>query len=1210
MATQSGANCLNWASRLYRFARVIKLPVNCVHPTATMKRHLLFAIALFAASIASNRVWAQCGTTPITGDLIISSDQQLSGTYNITGLFQIDAGVTVSVTPYTANGCGELVINANAINVVGNIDADGAGFPGGAGGAGATAGNNVGALTGCIDKDNCLVIDVNGGAGGAAGGGAGGGASGVAGTQGRGPKQQCQNFGDTYGFVAGAGGGGSGAGGAYGAASGTGGAGGNAAAYNSGNFSGMSIASCTTPQTGNGGAGGTASTLYGTPTGGDIDLGSGGGGASGGGRSATVGVAGAAGGNGGGKVVLNSATTVVISGNVSASGTGGGSGGNGGNGGTTSDCCSDTCNDCGERTFASGAGGGGGAGGGSGGGIYVFSPALATINGTLRVEGGDGGAGGFGGAGHQGCTYSNFFCGSNSGNSNAGSDGSQGGGGSGGRIKVFKNPCLANVITPTNLIDGGAGNGGAASPGTFNNLDITTIVPPAIAGSSTAVSCFGVADGTASVSVSGGTGPYTYTWSPNVSTGTSASALAGGQYTVTVIDQNGCQDQVTLTVAEPPQLDVTVFGVIDASCFGASTGEASALANGGSAPINYQWNDPGLQVGPTATNLPAGTWQVLVTDANGCQGTGSVAISQPAAFNASVTIDQSVACNGQSNGQATVVVANPNPLITYLWQPSNQITATATGLTAGSYTVTLTISATCDTTIAVVITEPGVLSPLAVQNQAVTCSGGNDGVAIVSQTGGTPPFTYLWNDPNLQTTALATGLVSGTYVVTVVDANQCNAQSSVSITEPLPIAVSATTTAALCNGLPSGTATATATGGNGSYSFQWNDPLNQTGQTANGLLAGTYNVVVTDAQGCTGVLNGVVVTEPSPILVGGTVTNVSCFGASTGSVSATATGGTGLFNFQWNDPSNQSGQVAQGLAAGQYVVTVTDGNGCVTQSQPFNVTQPNELDLQIIVVSNETCVGSADGSASALVSGGTAPYAYTWVPSGQTGSTAIGLAAGSQSLAITDANGCSSSQGFVIAPPTNPMEASFAFTPETGEQPLAITFTNTTSGGTEYHWFFGDGNQQFTYTLDPFQYQYSDSGMFSITMVAFDAATGCYDTAYSANNIYIVPTSFLEVPNVITPNGDGINDMFPIDPLESGFFPFRIRNIKTFEGYIFNRWGQKVYEWAMPLGGWDGRTLSGNELPQGTYFYMIRAVGIDGDNETEYTLNGPVTLLR
>ena len=164
-------------------------------------RKIYSLLLLLLSSGISIDTLAQCSTTPITGDLIITSNTTLTGTYNVSGVFRVDAGVTVTVSPYSSGGCGELVVNATAVEVFGDIIADGAGFLGGTGGTGGTSGNNVGALTGCVDKDNCIVIDVNGGAAGGAGNGPGAGIAGNGGSLGMGPKQECQNFGDEYGFV-------------------------------------------------------------------------------------------------------------------------------------------------------------------------------------------------------------------------------------------------------------------------------------------------------------------------------------------------------------------------------------------------------------------------------------------------------------------------------------------------------------------------------------------------------------------------------------------------------------------------------------------------------------------------------------------------------------------------------------------------------------------------------------------------------------------------------------------------------------------------------------------------------------------------------------------------------------------------------------------------------------------------------------------------
>lgn len=1174
-----------------------------------MRKIYFLSLLLLSVTISSLDVLAQCGTTPVTGDLIISANTNLSGTYNVSGVFRVDAGVTVTVTPYSSGGCGELIVNATDIQVIGDIIADGAGFLGGTGGVGGTAGNNVGALTGCIDKDNCLVIDVNGGVAGGAGNGPGAGAAGNGGSLGMGPKQECQNLDDDYGFVPGAGGAGGAAGGSYGGVANAGGTGGNAAAYNSGNFSGMSLAGCASPVAGNGGTGGTVGATYGTANGTDLELGSGGAGAGGGGKSAANGGAGADGGAGGGLVELRATGNLTVSGNISVNGQVGGAGGNGGSGGTTSGCCDDTCNDCGEKTFSSGAGGGAGAGGGSGGGILLRATGVSNITGTLRSIGGNGGTGGSGGAGHSGCSYSNFFCGSNSGNSNAGAAGNLGGGASGGRIKIFQNPCQANVISASILINGGNGFGGAAADGTYHLGDIASIVAPTLSSTADSVSCFGLVDGSGTVTVAGGTAPFTYAWNdPSSQTTPTATGLAAGTYEVTVTDANLCAVTETVVVPQPDTLTAQIFGTIDADCFGFATGEASVMGLGGTAPYDYLWNDPSTQITQTATGLPDGTWVAQITDANGCVATDTATIGQPTPFAASVTIDENVSCNGEADGQATVTANGVG--LTYAWDdPLTQNTATASNLPGGTWHVVVSSSQTCDTTITVVITEPDPLTLIAVENQPASCNGGNDGIALVSQLGGTPGYTYLWDDPALQTTASATGLAAGIYNVVVTDANLCAETAQVEITEAAAMSIAVSVDSASCNGASDGEINAIVSGGTPGYTYEWN-PGAIAGNPLTGIAAGSYSLTVTDANNCTADLQNILVQEPLPIVL--TLVqeeDISCNGASDGLAEISQVGGTAPYTYLWDDPTAQSTALAGGLPPGTYSVEVTDANNCTAEWLNVEITEPDELIVTVTATTPVTCDYSDDGVAETAVVGGTTPYSYSW-DDGQTSSTAIGLAAGDFTVTVTDANGCTAQALATIDPPVNGLNADFTVSPETGQQPMDITVSNLSEGGTAYEWIFGDGNTITTFDTASFEFLYADSGTFTLTLIAYNDVTGCTDTMMLQNGIYVEPTSLINVPNVFTPNGDGINDMFPIDPVANNFFPFEIRNIYDFKGEIYNRWGEKVYQWTQPLAGWDGRSTSGLNLNAGTYYYVITAKGVDGDSVTDYELKGDVTMIK
>lgn len=422
---------------------------------------------LLLTILTKTSFFSQCLTTNISGDYTQTTDIILSGVINVTGTYTLPAGVTITVAPYTTDSCGSLTINAKKIVIEGTINADYAGYPGGAGGQGATSVTSItghtDALTNCQDKDNPGQITVEGGKGGQAGAGLGGGLAGSNGTVGSGCKQQCQSSGDDGGLVGGSGGGGGGAGGSYGGTGTAGGNGGNGAA--TATVNGFNFSSAYSPIAGNGGIGGAASSTYGTSNGPDIDLGSGGGGAGGGGRSYYVGEAGLRGGNGGGMVKLVASDTLIVTGTISANGEDGNKGGNGGNGDQSPDCCSDLCNDCGEKTFSAGAGGGAGSGGGSGGGILLQSGHIAQITGLLSVNGGNGGLNGSKGSGVT-CSYSATFCGNQDVTTDNGYDGILGGSGGGGRIKIFTTDCPSNVVNPTHQELGGVG----AESGTFAHI--------------------------------------------------------------------------------------------------------------------------------------------------------------------------------------------------------------------------------------------------------------------------------------------------------------------------------------------------------------------------------------------------------------------------------------------------------------------------------------------------------------------------------------------------------------------------------------------------------------------------------------------------------------------------------------------------------------------------------------------------------------------
>ncbi len=550
----------------------------------------------------------------------------------------------------------------------------------------------------------------------------------------------------------------------------------------------------------------------------------------------------------------------------------------------------------------------------------------------------------------------------------------------------------------------------AASCSITRTVTITQPAALVVTPSQTNVSCNGGSNGTATVGVTGGTGAYTYSWSPSGGTGATASGLAAGTYTVTITDANTCQATQSFTITEPDSFTITPLQT-NVSCNGGSNGTASVAVTGGTGAYTYSWSPSG-GTGATASGLAAGTYTVTITDANTCQATQSFTITQPALLNATASVQTNIACNGAATGSATVAVTGGTGAYTYSWAPSGGTGATATGLVAGTYTVTVTDNNGCTDTQNFTLTQPAALVATAAAQTNISCNGGANGTATVTVTGGTGAYTYSWA-PSGGTAATATGLTAGTYTVTVTDNNGCTDTQSFILTQPSAFSISTSQTNISCNGVANGTATVSVTGGTPGYTYSWS-PSGGTAATASGLAAGTYTVTITDANLCQAT-QSFTITQPAAFAITSSQTNVLCNGGSTGSATVAVTGGTGAYTYSWS-PSGGTGATASGLVAGTYTVTITDANTCLT-TRNFTITQPAAL-TATTAQTNIVCNGSATGSASVTVSGGTSSYTYLWSPSGGTGATASGLAAGNYSVLVTDANGCTLTRNFTLTQPS------------------------------------------------------------------------------------------------------------------------------------------------------------------------------------------------
>jgi gliding motility-associated-like protein len=608
---------------------------------------------------------------------------------------------------------------------------------------------------------------------------------------------------------------------------------------------------------------------------------------------------------------------------------------------------------------------------------------------------------------------------------------------------VSANPATTTTYTVT----------GTAATGCVNTASVVVTVTPAATLSITPVnvSCFGGTNGSATVSPAGGTTPYTYSWAPSGGIAATASGLTAGTYTVTVTTNNGCVSTLSTTITQPTGMTLTMASV-NATC-GSANGQASVSATGGTSPYTYAWTPSGGS-GSTATALTAGSYTVTVTDNNGCTSTNSVAVNNSLSPSASTTVIANVSCFGGTNGSASVSISGGSSPYTQSWSPSGGTGTTASGLAAGTYTVTVTDNVGCIVTANAIITQPPVLTASTVKTD-VSCFAGTNGTATVTAGGGTSPYTYSWS-PSGGTGATASSLAAGTYTVTVTDFRGCTTTATAIIAQPTIITGTTSTTPVSCFGGTNGSASVVAGGGTPGYSYSW-APAGGTGATASGLSSGTYTVTITDLNGCIRTAS-TTVTQPTLLSVSTTNVSSTC-GLANGSASATATGGTAGYSYTWS-PSGGSSSSASGLAAATYTVTVTDANGC-TATSSTTVNDLSGILASITAQANVTCFGLSNGTVTVTASGSTAPYTYSINGGGtfQVSGTFGSLAAGNYTIIAKDANGCTVSVPVTITEPSALTGAISAQTnvlcngANTGSVTVAgsggtITYTYSLNGGT------------------------------------------------------------------------------------------------------------------------------------------------------------------
>jgi hypothetical protein len=515
--------------------------------------------------------------------------------------------------------------------------------------------------------------------------------------------------------------------------------------------------------------------------------------------------------------------------------------------------------------------------------------------------------------------------------------------------------------------------------------------------SATGETAFNANDGTATANPSGGTAGYTYNWS-NGSTAQTITNLSPGTYTVSVTDTNGCITIQSVTVNAFGCSLMASASATNVSCFGYNDGLASVNLTGGTNPVTYTWSNGATT--QSVNNLAPGFYTVNVLDGNNCPAMLSLVISEPPQLLANASATDPTA-NGANDGTATASPTGGNPGYQYLWS-TGSTAQSITNLSPGSYTVSVTDAMGCSVVQTVTVNEYGCSLMASIASTNLTCYGTNNGSATVSISGESDPVTYTWS--NGATTQTVTGLLAGTYTVTVVDGNNCIVLLNVTISEPPVLLANVTATGISDHGASDGTATANPTGGTPGYSYLWSNAA--TTQTITGLTPGTYTVVVTDANGCTKMQTAYVSAFNCSLSAIISRTHVRCFGGADGQANIEMQGGTSPYTYLWSN--GETAESISQLSAGLYSVTAADAAGCFSFIT-FSINQPTILDAIIVNIENVLCPQDMTGSADIVATGGISPYNFYW-----SGGSAENLGVGSYIVTVTDANACTKTTSFSI----------------------------------------------------------------------------------------------------------------------------------------------------------------------------------------------------
>lgn len=558
---------------------------------------------------------------------------------------------------------------------------------------------------------------------------------------------------------------------------------------------------------------------------------------------------------------------------------------------------------------------------------------------------------------------------------------------------------------------------------------VTVTVPPAVSVTRALVepSCFGLANGSITITASDGVAPFEYSinngtnyFTTNVFTG-----LSSGIYTLRARGANGCESAAqVINLTQPSPVGGTIATLPTFSCFSPGNGGTINLTpSGGTPPFSYSWRDNTTNtVISTAEDAPfalgsllSNTYTVTITDSRGCVGTRTTpTITQPAQLISSA-VKTDITCFGASNGSVNLTVTGGTSPYLYAWN-NGATTEDLINRPPGLYSVTVTDANGCTTNTSATIIQPAQLTLSQGTTSHVLCNGQANGSVTLNAIGGTGAYEYSRDGITWQPSSTISGLNATSHTLRVRDQNLCINQIIVMITQPPVLTASVGSIQGATCGQSNGSASSSASGGTGTYSFVWRNGLNQVVSSAPTLInvpGGTYRVTVTDQNGCTDFEDAAIPSPDGPQATINSTTPTRCSDSNDGRATITVSQGQAPYTIVWNNGETGLNPVALLPGTGINIVTITDATGCIT-SQVVDVPSPPTLAATPPVIQQATCPAGTNGSIQTLGAGGTAPYTYAW-NTGATTSLLNNIGAGTYSLTIRDANNCTITESITLS---------------------------------------------------------------------------------------------------------------------------------------------------------------------------------------------------